>query len=117
MSMEVEKFMSAIQKAERRLGKQSQAVLKAKFNLAVILALQERSSESFPLWRSVVQDQLRRAMNRGFFHVSYGFIYVIYMFYICLCIYDTSFWHPTMFNLVIVDRCFGGTWAPSIKIR
>ena len=62
----MEKFTTAIQKAERRLGKQSQAVLKAKFNLAVILALQERSRESFPLWRSVVQDQLRRGKG-GFF--------------------------------------------------
>jgi len=55
----VQSFYAAIRRGERKLGKQNHGVLKAKFNLAVSLAEQDRFSEAFPLWRGVLQDQLR----------------------------------------------------------
>jgi len=61
----VPNLLMVAQKAERKLGKHSQAILKAKFSVATALARQERSSEAFPLWRTVLQDQLR---HLGPFH-------------------------------------------------
>lgn len=52
-------LLAAIQKAEPKLGKHSQGVLKAKFSVAAALAHQGRSKEAFPVWRTVLQDQLR----------------------------------------------------------
>eukprot|EP00439_Symbiodinium_sp_Y106_P011765 s5026_g1.t2 len=55
----VQSFEAAIRRGERKLGKQNHGVMKAKFNLAVSWALQDRSAEAFALWRGVLQDQLR----------------------------------------------------------
>lgn len=55
----VSNLLAAIQKAEPKLGKHSQGVLKAKFSVAAALAHQGRSKEAFPVWRTVLQDQLR----------------------------------------------------------
>ncbi|CAE7171266.1 unnamed protein product, partial [Symbiodinium pilosum] len=55
----VQNFEAAIRRGERKLGKQNHGVLKAKFNLAVSLATQDRSAEAFALWRGVLQNQLR----------------------------------------------------------
>ncbi|CAJ1341969.1 unnamed protein product [Effrenium voratum] len=63
----VQRFEHTIRRFERKLGSTSHGVLKAKFHLAQALAAQDRSSEAFPLWRGVLQDQLR---SLGPFHQS-----------------------------------------------
>ncbi|CAE7235597.1 unnamed protein product [Symbiodinium natans] len=55
----VQSFEAAIRRGERKLGKQNHGVLKAKFNLAVGWAVQDRHAEAFALWRGVLQDQLQ----------------------------------------------------------